>query len=216
MRCTAAALAFTAVLPAFSQATRDFLTADEVDQIRATAQDPAARLKLYVQFAKQRVDMLTQSVAREKPGRSAFIHQTLEDYTKIIEAIDTVADDALQRNVDLAEGIAPVAEAEEKLLAALKRIQDSSPADLERYKFALITAIETTEDSMELAKEDLAERKRDVNVKLREEQKKREAMMTPTEIENRRASEQKKAEEEKKQRKAPTLRRKGEVPDKKP
>jgi hypothetical protein len=198
------------------QATRDFLTADEVDQIRVTAQDPVTRLKLYMQFAKQRVDMLTQAVSREKPGRSAFIHQTLEDYTKIIEAIDTVADDALQRNVDLSEAMGPVAETEAKLLAALEKIQESAPSDLERYKFALITAIETTEDSIELAKEDLAERKREVNTKLREEQKKREALMTPTEVENRRAAEQKKVEEEKKQRKAPTLRRKGEIPEKKP
>ena len=97
-----------------AQATRDFLTADEVDQIRLTAQDPNARLTLYSTFARLRVDMLKQAVVKEKAGRSAFIHQTLEDYTKIIEAIDTVADDALKHGTIITEGISAVAEAERR------------------------------------------------------------------------------------------------------
>src|SRR5215471_14415556 len=107
MRWLIALLAASAV---FAQ-QRDFLTADEVDQIRE-AQEPNARLKLYVQFAKQRINMLEQFLSKEKPGRSALIHDTLEDYTHIIEAIDTVADDALKRKVALDVGMQAVAEAE--------------------------------------------------------------------------------------------------------
>jgi hypothetical protein len=206
-----ALFAAAAVLEA--QATRDFLTADEVDQVRLTAQDPNARLSLYGTFARLRLDMLKQALAKEKPGRSGFIHQTLEDYTKIIEAIDTVADDALKRGVIITEGISSVVEAERRMVVELKRIEESDPSDVERYKFALTTAIETTQDSLELSEQDLVERKKDVAHRDAQDRKKLQEMTTPAEVKDRAKAEQKQAATESKTpRKAPTLRRKGEQP----
>ncbi len=196
-----------------AQGTRDFLTADEIDQIRLTAPDPNARLALYSSFARLRLDMIKQSVAKEKPGRSAFIHQTLDDYTKIIEAIDTVADDALKRGTVLTEGMKTVIETERRMVVELKAIEESEPGDLSRYEFALKTAIDTTQDSLELSEQDLVERKKDVEHREADDRKKLQEMMTPTETKERAKAEQKQTAVETKQtRKAPTLRRKGEVP----
>ncbi|MBS1982902.1 MAG: hypothetical protein JST16_01915 [Bdellovibrionales bacterium] len=194
------------------QATRDFLTADEVDQIRLTAQDPNARLKLYATFARLRVDLVKSALEKEKAGRSGLIHDTLEDYTKIVEAIDTVSDDALKRNVVIQEGLAEVATAEQEMLDALRKIQEQEPKDINRYRFALVTAIETTQDSLDGAKQDVTERKRDIVTREAEEKKQREAMMTPADAASRKAEAKKQETETKSKRKAPTLRRKAASP----
>ena len=154
---------------------RDFLTADEADQVRE-AQEPNMRLKLYVHFARQRLDLLQQMLSKEKPGRSALIHDTLEDYTRIIEAIDTVADDALKRKLPIDEGMVAVAAAEKEMLAALQKVEDSSPKDLARYDFVLKNAIETTSDSADLSAADLEVRAKDVTAKEEKENKELESL----------------------------------------
>lgn len=190
---------------------RDFLTADEIGQVRL-AQEPALRLKLYAAFARERLALIESLVAKEKAGRSAMIHDAIEDYTKIIEAIDTVADDALRRNLPIEEGMTAVVDAEKEFSDRLRQLEESKPKDLARYQYVLTNAIEATEDSLELSQQDLKDRKADFAERQAKEKKEREAMMTPTEVESRRAAEKKQAETEtKEKRKAPTLRRKGEV-----
>jgi hypothetical protein len=206
------AISLALALPLAGQ-RRDFLTADEVDQVRL-AQEPNQRLMLYAQFARQRVELLRQLAAQEKAGRSVTIHDTLEDYTKIIEAIDTVTDDSLRRKLPLDLGIDAVVKAEKEMVEVLKKIEGAAPKDLARYEFVLKEAIEATEDSLELAAKDLKERSAAVSERDTRDRKEREAIMQPKDLEEKRAAEKKEADGK---RKAPTLRRKGEAPpEKKP
>lgn len=194
-------------------AQRDFLTADETDQIKE-AQEPNLRIKLYAGFAKQRVEMVKSLLSKDKPGRSILIHDALEDYSKILDAIDDVADDAIARKVDIKLGLNAVASAEKEALPILKHAEESQPKDLERYAFALTQAIETTNDSLELAMEDLGKRTKDVEARQQREKRTLEESMTPAEREGKKAEEQKAAAEEYKKeqqkKKAPTLMRPGE------
>ena len=196
-------------------AQRDFLTSDEADQVRL-AQDPNDRLKLYLHFAKQRLNIAENVLHKEKAGRSILVHDALEDFSQIIDAIDTVSDDALKRKLDIKEGMAAVSAGEKELLTSLEKIQDSQPKDLGRYEFVLKQAIETTRDSIEGAGEDLGKRAAEVQAKQEKEKKELESMMQPKDLEAKKAEEKKAADSENK-RKAPTLYRKGEqAADQKP
>jgi hypothetical protein len=195
-------------VPAAAQ--RDFLTSDETDQVRE-AQEPNARLQLYLHFARQRIDQVKSLMASGKPGRSALIHDLLEDYTNILDAIDTVSDDALKHHKDIAIGTKEIAKTEPEMLKTLESIQESAPKDMARYDFVLKQAIGSTQDSMELAGTDLNQRSTDVTAKADKEKKEIQSMSAKTADEKQ--QDQKLAAmpaDDKPARKPPTLLRPGE------
>lgn len=189
-------------------ATRDFLTAEEIDQVRA-AQDPNVRVQLYLKFAQQRVAQMNQLLSRERAGRTAVVHDLLEDYTGIIEAMDTVTDDALRRKVDITKGIALVTPGEREMLAQLMKVEAASPSDMARYEFVLKDAMDVTRDSIDLYK-DLGGRALEVSARDQKEEETRKAGLT-SEDAKREAEEKAKQPKQEPARKAPTLRRPGEV-----
>jgi len=196
-------VALLGTAPAVAQ--RDFLTADEVDQLRE-AQAPDDRLKVYVLFARQRVDLLSQLFAKEKPGRSALIHDTLDQYTKIIEAIDTVVDDALAHKRPVTT-LPQVAKQERELLGKLEKFAALQASDAERYRFSLDQAIDTTKDSADTSEVDVTERAREVEANEKRIEKEREAMSAPAKDDGKQATAEKKPAAPKKKA---TLLKKGE------
>lgn len=187
---------------------RDFLTTDEANQIR-NVQEPNARVVLYLHFAKQRVDQITQLMEKEKAGRAVLIHDLLEDYTKIMDAIADVTDDGLRRRFDLTKGYKAIADDAKTNLELLQKIDDSQPKDIARFDFVLKDAIDATTQSYADAKLTPEERKEQVADQQKREKASELANMTPEEAAAQKAADAKKAAEKKK---APTLLRPGEAP----
>ena len=168
------------VLPAqeYVGARKEFLTDHEVDQIRE-AQEPNMRIALYLHFAKLRIELLRQYLAKQKAGRSAQIHRNLEEYGRIIETIDVVIDDALDMKRDITPAIAKLSAEEQVFLVALQAMADNPQEDHFRYEFVLEDAIEITADSLELSGIDLGIRSAAVKAADERSGAKMDATMTP-------------------------------------
>jgi hypothetical protein len=150
-------------------------------------------------------------LSEEKAGRSVLVHDLLEQYTQIVDAIDTVADDALQRKVSIEVGMEAVGSAEKEILPVLEKVRDGQPKDLGRYQFALTQAIDATRESLEASSQDLEQRGAEVQARREREKKELESITQPKDLQQKKAAEAKAAADEKNKRKAPTLLRKGET-----
>jgi hypothetical protein len=199
------------VPPALAQ--KDFLTENEIEKVRE-AQLPNDRLKLYALFARQRLDQLQRLLEREKKGRSLAARELLEDYSSIIDAIDTVSDDALKRGVDITAGTVDVIGSEKRFLEQLRKIQDRNPADLDLYEVALKEAIASTSDSIDLAKEDPGGRGAKLSAEDKKAKEEAEQALAAEDSKGKPPEEAKTADakpaDDKPKRKPPTLLRPGE------
>ena len=195
---------------------RDFLTDHEADLIREN-QEPDDRIGQYLHFARLRIELVRQALLREDAGRSKLIHRNLEEYGRIVEAIDFVIDDAAADQVDLADALKTLAEHEKEFLTALERIRENPADDHWTYEFVLEDAIEITRDSMELTLEDLGDRGRRILEADAREKKRQRALMTPERRKDVEKLEKKAQSEEQEQKsKSPTLLKPGETLEKKP
>lgn len=204
-------------LPAqdFLSGGRDFLTNHEADLIREH-QEPNDRIEQYLEFARLRIELVRQALLREDPGRSKLIHRNVNEYGRIIEAIDMVVDDAAADEVDLSKSLTLLAEREKEYLAALEQIQEKPADDHWAYEFVLEDAVEITRDSMELALEDLGDRGRRILEAEEKEKERQRTLMTPERRKDVEKVEKKvKAEKKKQESKAPTLLKPGESLEKK-
>ncbi len=189
---------------------KEFLTDYEIDVLRDN-QKPKERIAAYLKFASLRLELIDQLLAVQEAGRGAKLHRNLEEYSRIIEAVDTVIDDALARNLDMDKAFEGLIDSEQKFLARLEKLQQAEPDDLWRYEFVLEDAIEMTRDSIELSAQDLGDRRRVVLQEDRQEQQRREATMSASrkkDVDRDRAKQTAKETEYKDKR--PTLLRPGE------
>ncbi|HZP17085.1 MAG TPA: hypothetical protein VFB00_03900 [Terriglobales bacterium] len=131
------------------QRRRDPLSPLEVDKIRDSAMEPAIRLKLYLEFARARLDKLQQAHAAEKAAdRAQQTHDALQDFLDIYDELNENVDTFADRGSDLRKALKPVIEADTEFgskLRAFKATLANSKEDTSTFDFLLDSAIEAVD-----------------------------------------------------------------------
>jgi hypothetical protein len=152
----------------------DPLTDAEVDKIRDAAQLPDERLKLYIEFARARLEKMQQVHADTKASdREAQTRSALEDFVDIYDELDTNVDTYADRGSDLRKALKPVIEADTEFGAKLRAFK-SSLADSKEARdddFLLSSALEAVDSGAKDHRDLLAEQEAAFKHKKKQEHK---------------------------------------------
>jgi len=141
------------VATASAQRHRDPFTQLEIDQIRDASWEPQQRLKLYVQFARDRLVKLEQM--RNDPkikDRPRQTHDMLDDFLLIYDELNDNLDTYVDRNDDIRKPLKNVIEADNEFqakLRALKEAADVPSVEAKDYEFVLSNALDTVDTSVD-------------------------------------------------------------------
>jgi len=152
---------------------RDSLTGPEVDKIRDAAQEPEIRLKLYIEFARARLEKLQQARAEadnktakdndnkdDSKDKAQQTREALQDFLDVYDELNTNVDTYADRGDDLRKALKPVIEADTEFgskLRAFKSEGTSTHEDPKSYAFLLGSALEAIDESAKDHRDLLAE-----------------------------------------------------------
>jgi len=142
------------------QHQREPLNPLEIDQLRDAAQEPAPRIKLFIQFARARLVSLEQTRADPKVAdRAQQTHDKLQEFIEIYDELNDNLDTFLERKADLRRPLKEVIEADTEFQAKLRALRSSSDAgkEAEQYRFVLDNAVEEVDGSAQDHRQLLAE-----------------------------------------------------------
>ena len=134
-----------------AQRKHDPLNPNEIDQLRDTMLEPDQRLKLYVGFARDRMNKLEQMRADPKTTeRAAKTHDMLQDFLAVYDELNDNVDMYVGRKDDIRKPLRLIIEADTEFQAKLRAIKDSAHSDAaesRQYEFVLNNAIDTVDSS---------------------------------------------------------------------
>jgi len=161
--CHAGCAVLLLALPcaAAPQFHREQLNQNEIDQLRDAAQDPAQRIKLFVQFARTRLTAIEQMRADPKTtDRAQQTHDMLQSFLDVYDELNDNIDTFVDRRADLRRPLKGVLEADTEFqakLRALKSSADASKAEAQQYQFVLDNVVDTVDASAQDHRQLLAE-----------------------------------------------------------
>jgi hypothetical protein len=142
---------FVLFSPIAAQVRREPLNPKEIDELRDAAQQPAQRMKLYVDFARARLVALEQMRADPKvTDRAQQTHDKLENFLAVYDELNDNIDTFVDRKEDLRKPLKMVIEADNEFQAKLRALassRNSNPSEAEHYQFLLDNVLETVDSS---------------------------------------------------------------------
>ena len=145
----------------WAQRRHDPLNPLEIDQLRDAMLDPDQRLKLYVQFSRDRMIKLEQMRSNPKTTeRGRQTHDMLEDFLALYQELDDNIDMYVGRKDDIRKPLKLVIEADTEFqskLRALKNSANTNAAETSLYEFLLTDALDTVDASAEDHRKTVAE-----------------------------------------------------------
>ena len=123
----------------------------EIDQLRDAAQQPDIRLKLFVKFARLRLDALEQVRTDPKiTDKPEATHDKLQDFLDVYDELNDNVDTYSDRRNDIRKSLKVIIEADTEFQAKLRALKDSAnvtPEQAKPYEFLLSDALEALDSS---------------------------------------------------------------------
>ncbi len=150
----------------FAQFGRDPLTQAEIQDLREARQDPEARLKLFVRYARLRMDSIDRmrNDPRVAATRGPELHDLLEDLGKLVEEMDDNVEMYAKDKWDIRKPLKEVVAADTEFQQKLTAMRDNAKTDAaageelrKNYQFVLDDTIEAVNSCLDGAKETLTE-----------------------------------------------------------
>lgn len=125
---------------------RDFLTQLEADKIRDAGDVPGLRIKLFLDFAADRLKKFQYELGRptQDRQRELRLNRLLEAYTGCVDDATELLDLGRKKQEDIGRAIKYSQEKTKDLLAELNKLLPNAD---ESYKENLQTAFESTQDA---------------------------------------------------------------------
>jgi hypothetical protein len=137
---------------AIGQRRREPLTEVEINQLRDTAMEPDLRLKLYVTFARVRLDAVEKVRSDPKvTDRGEETRDRLQDFLDVYDELNDNIDTFVGRKADLRKPLKAIIEADTEFQAKLRALKDSTDTnkdEAQKYEFLLSNTIETIDTSV--------------------------------------------------------------------
>ena len=154
-----ASLALLLAAGSHAQTTqKDYLSALEADKIR-DAETPNERVKLFLDFADDRLKKFQYELDHPSPNRHAeMLNYLMNSYIGCVDDASDVIQDAMEKQQNIRTGVDLMASKAKEYLTTLQKISTDAK-EIEIYKTNLDDAIEGTQDAIkdaEKAKKNVA------------------------------------------------------------